>query len=63
MAKSKKQTELQTLVKKTNFQIILTMRDNGWCDGCNESVENCLMQGKCRGQSELEELKNAKKDI
>lgn len=57
MAKSKKINELERNIKIANYQTILRMRDDNWCDGCNEDVENCLLRGKCKGQEDIENAK------
>lgn len=57
MAKNKKTLELEKQIKMQNFKTILHMRDEGWCDGCKESVYDCLCKGKCKGQEELENAK------
>lgn len=60
MAKSKQQIELEKSIRIANYHTILRMRDDGWCCGCKEDVDNCLIRGKCKGQEELE---NGKKTI
>lgn len=60
MNKSKKLTELEQQIKIANYRIIINMRDDGWCDGCKENLDNCLRRGKCKGQEDIE---NAKKTV
>ena len=60
MAKAKQQIELEKSIRIANYHIILNMRDNGWCDGCKENVDDCLIRGKCKGQEDIE---NGKKTI
>ena len=57
MSKSKQTKELDKAIKIANYQIILHMRDDGWCDGCKEDVNNCLLRGKCKGQEDIENAK------
>lgn len=57
MAKNKKMVELEKQIKMSNLKTILHMRDEGWCSGCNENVYCCIMNGKCKGQEELENVK------
>ena len=57
MKRSKKELELEQQVKVANYKIIMNMQADGWCNSCKETVDSCLRRGKCKGQEDLENVK------
>ena len=35
---------------------VLKLMLDGWCDGCESNVTDCLVDGKCAGRKELDDV-------
>lgn len=52
---------------KYHLLSVQDMRNEGWCDGCEEDYVECFKQGKCKGSlqtnEEREILEELKEDL
>lgn len=42
-------------MSKLKDEVLKLMLD-GWCDGCESNVTDCLVAGKCAGRKELDNV-------